>query len=90
MTDCRWTRQLLDEGYCIIPDAVPADLIAALDEDLDPVFAATPFGQGRFYGFHTKRFGSVLRRSRHVEALVTQPTIQAMAQAVLGDACDRI
>ncbi|WP_454885443.1 phytanoyl-CoA dioxygenase family protein [Sphingomonas oryzagri] len=85
-----WTDQLLDQGYCIIPDAVPATVIASLDADLDPVFAATPFGQGRFYGFRTKRFGSLLKRSRHAEALVMEPTILAMAQAVLGDACDRI
>lgn len=86
----RWTDELLHRGYCIIPDAVPAAVIAALDADLDRVFAATPFGQGRFYGFRTKRFGSLLRRSRHAQALAMEPTILAMAQTVLGDACDRI
>lgn len=85
-----WTDQLRHQGYCIIPDAVPATVIASLDADLDPIFAATPFGQGRFYGFRTKRFGSLLKRSRHAEALVMDPTILAIAQAVLGDACDRI
>jgi ectoine hydroxylase-related dioxygenase (phytanoyl-CoA dioxygenase family) len=88
--DCPWTAQLLDQGYCIIPDAVPAATIAALAADLDPVFAATPFGQGHFYGYRTKRFGSLLKRSRHAEAIVLAPTILAMAEAVLGAACDRI
>lgn len=87
---CRWTAQLLDQGYCIIPDAVPPATVAALEADLDPVFAATPFGQGRFYGDRTKRFGSLLRRSEHAEALVMAPTIVAMVKAVLGAACDRI
>jgi ectoine hydroxylase-related dioxygenase (phytanoyl-CoA dioxygenase family) len=89
-TDCPWTAQLLDQGYCIIPDAVPAATISALDADLDPVFAATPFGQGYFYGYRTKRFGSLLKRSRHAEAITLAPTILAMAEAVLGAACDRI
>lgn len=90
VTTADWVEQLLHRGYCIIPDAVPAGSIAALDADLDPVFAATPFGQGRFYGFRTKRFASLLRRSLHCEALVLHPTILAMAQSVLGEACDRI
>lgn len=90
ITTADWVEQLRHQGYCIIPDAVPARSIAALDADLDPVFAATPFGQGRFYGFRTKRFGSLLRRSLHCEALVLHPTILAMAQSVLCEACDRI
>ncbi|MDE2562733.1 MAG: phytanoyl-CoA dioxygenase family protein [Sphingomonadales bacterium] len=85
-----WTDQLLHQGYCIIPNAAPSALIAALNADLDPVFTATPFGQGRFYGFRTKRFGSLLRRSQHAEALVLDPVILDMAQAILGKACDRI
>ena len=32
--DCPWTAQLLDQCYCIIPDAVPAATIAALAADL--------------------------------------------------------
>ncbi|MEG3178233.1 phytanoyl-CoA dioxygenase family protein [Sphingomonas sp. RB3P16] len=90
VTTADWVEQLHHQGYCIIPDAVPARSIAALDADLDPVFAATPFGQGRFYGFRTKRFGSLLRSSLHCEALVLHPTILAVAQSVLGEACDRI
>ncbi|MDP3674819.1 MAG: phytanoyl-CoA dioxygenase family protein [Novosphingobium sp.] len=82
--------RLLDEGYCVIPGLLPAATLAALDADLDPVFAATPFGQGNFYGFRTKRFGSLLRRSAQAERLVLDPTILAIADAVLGSACERI
>jgi ectoine hydroxylase-related dioxygenase (phytanoyl-CoA dioxygenase family) len=84
------TAQLLQEGYCVIPDALPAETLAALNADLDPVFAATPFGQGRFYGYRTKRFGSLLKRSRHAEALVMAPRVLGLAEAVLGDACERV
>lgn len=85
-----WAAELWRQGYCIIPNAVPTATIAELEADLDPVFAATPFGQGRFYGYHTKRFGSLLRRSRHAEALVMAPTILAIAEMILKRACDRI
>lgn len=86
----RWMKELLDRGYCIIPDALPIETIMALNSDLDETFHATPFGKGRFYGNRTKRFGSLLRRSRHAPALVLQSTIMAMAEAILGAACERI
>lgn len=85
-----WTATLLEQGYCIIPGALPDETIEALAADLDPVFAATPFGQGNFYGFRTKRFGGLLKRSPHTEALVMQSDILAMVQQVLGNACERI
>lgn len=87
---CPWTAQVLEQGYCIIPNAVSFDTVSELAADLDSVFAATPFGQGHFYGYRTKRFGGLLKRSRHAEALVMAPTILSMAQSVLGSACDRI
>lgn len=86
----RWTDQLLAEGYCIIPDALPAATIAALDADLDLVFRSTPFGQGRFYGNRTKRFGGLLKRSLHAQALILQPTILAIAsrtRSIGGSSC---
>ena len=85
-----WTEQLLREGYCIIPDALPPSIIAKLEADLDPVFDATPFGKGRFYGERTKRFGSVLKRSDHAPSLVLNPIIIAMVEKILGPTCDRI
>ncbi|MGD9812803.1 MAG: phytanoyl-CoA dioxygenase family protein [Sphingobium sp.] len=85
-----WADQLLGEGYCIIPDALPAGALAALEADLDPVFAATPFCQGRFYGERTKRFGSLLKRSPHAAALALNPIILSMVEEVLGPACERI
>jgi ectoine hydroxylase-related dioxygenase (phytanoyl-CoA dioxygenase family) len=85
-----WTDQLRTEGYCIIPDALPAGAIAALEDDLDPVFAATPFCRGRFYGERTKRFGSLLKRSPHAAQLVLNPMILSMVEEILVPACDRI
>lgn len=81
---------MLDQGYCIVPDLLPRAMIEAFNADLDPVFRATPFGQGRFYGYRTKRFGGLLKRSRLAEYLALEPTILGMAQRILGSACDRI
>lgn len=85
-----WTAELLERGYCIIPGLVPDATVNGLSDDLDPIFAATPLSQGHFYGFSTKRFSGLLKRSRHAETLVTQPDILAIVQAILGKACDRI
>lgn len=85
-----WARQLLQDGYCIIPDALPELVVTALNADLDPVFAATPLCQGLFYGERTKRFGSLLKHSTHMSALVMNATIIDAVETVLGDACDRI
>ncbi|WAC25216.1 phytanoyl-CoA dioxygenase family protein [Blastomonas sp. SL216] len=81
---------LLESGYCIVPDLVERDSIEALDQDLHPVFAATPFGQGDFYGYRTKRFGALLKRSAQAQRLALETTILGAVKAILGDASDTI
>jgi ectoine hydroxylase-related dioxygenase (phytanoyl-CoA dioxygenase family) len=82
--------EMRETGYCIVPDLVPRATIEAFTADLDPVFEATPFGEGDFYGYRTKRFGSLLKRSLHAEALVLDPVILAAAEELLREGCDRI
>lgn len=86
----RWSTELRTEGWCIVPGALPRDAIAALDADLAPTFAATPFCEGRFYGETTKRFGRLLARSDHAAALVQHKTVLAVAETLLSPFCDRI
>lgn len=85
-----WTDKLAAQGWCIIPDALPAEQIAALDADLAQPFEETPFCQGAFYGETTKRFGRLLTRSPHVDQLVRHPLMLAIAQSLLLPACDAI
>jgi ectoine hydroxylase-related dioxygenase (phytanoyl-CoA dioxygenase family) len=85
-----WIARLAADGYCVIPDALDAATIAALDADLDLHFADQPFSCGAFYGERTKRFGGLLRRSRHAEALVRHPLVLEIVDAMLGPWCDRI
>ena len=61
--EAHWLDQLQEDGYCIIPQLVAEQQIAALDADLEAAFAQAPLGKGDFYGHRTKRFGSLLRRS---------------------------
>jgi hypothetical protein len=77
-------------GWCLLNDLVPPAQIAALDADLSPIFTATPFCEGDFYGGRTKRFGSLLKRSEHVAALVQHPLIMALVRDALGEWCDTI
>lgn len=86
----RLTAMLMADGYVIIENALSADKIAALEADLAPRFAATPFCEGGFYGARTKRFGGLLRRSAHAAELVSHPLILRIAETVLGAWCDRI
>lgn len=85
----RHTATLLRQGYCILPDALPAATIKALDRDLDEDFAQTPFGQGGFYGATTKRFGRLLIRSPLVRDLVQHAGILRIVDAVLSPWCER-
>lgn len=78
------------DGYCVMPRALPAAVIAALEADLEPHFAATPLCVGDFYGPRTRRFGALLTRSRHTQALVRHPLILALAEQTLLPWCDRI
>jgi len=86
----RRASALARTGYHVIRGALPAMLIEALGRDLDPVFAATPFGTGGFYGASTKRFGRLLIRSPHAAALVQHPEVLAIVQRLLGPWCERI
>ena len=85
-----WTDQLLRHGYCVIPDLLPAERIAALDADLAADFADVPFCTGGFYGERTKRFGRLLTRSPLARDLVEHPLVLGVARRVLEPWCDTV
>ncbi len=82
--------RLRADGYFIARELLAPGIIAALDADLASAFAAAPMGRGDFYGYRTKRFGSLLRRSPQAAELVLQPLILELARGILGSACERI
>ncbi len=85
-----WSAKLREQGYCVIPDLVDPDQIAALDRDLAPAFAGTPFCQGGFYGERTKRFGRLLSRSNRAQRHVMHKLVLGIAETILAPWCDRI
>jgi hypothetical protein len=85
----RWTQQLLQDGYCIIRDAVSTPLVEKLNSDLDERFINTPFCEGDFYGRHTKRFGSIIKHSIVAAGLIRHPLILGITAQVLRPWCDR-
>ena len=85
-----WTEQLLANGYCVIPDLLPRDRVEALDEELEPDFAETPFCKGDFYGGRTKRFGRLLARSPKAAELVRHELVLGVVRAVLSPWCDTV
>ena len=84
-----WTQQLLQDGYCLINDAIAVPTVEKLNEELDERFVNTPFCEGDFYGRHTKRFGSLLNRSPLSSELIGHPLVLGIAERVLGPWCDR-
>ncbi|WP_066584399.1 phytanoyl-CoA dioxygenase family protein [Sphingomonas pruni] len=87
---CDLAGTLRKQGYCIVRNALPAAEVDALDRVLAPVFDATPFCEGGFYGERTKRFGRLLARAGDAERFVRHPEILAAAQEILSPWCDTI
>ena len=82
--------ELARDGWCVLDGPFDAATVRALEVDLDPCFAATPFCQGPFYGERTKRFGTLLTRSPLVEQLAMHPAVIAIVEKMLLPWCDRI
>jgi ectoine hydroxylase-related dioxygenase (phytanoyl-CoA dioxygenase family) len=85
-----WAAQLIANGYCVIPDLLPARVIEKLDGDLADDFERTPFCRGGFYGERTKRFGRLLARSPQAERIVRHELVLGVARSVLSPWCDTI
>lgn len=86
----RWTEQLLSDGYCVIPEALPREVVATLDRELEDDFDTTPFCRGNFYGERTKRFGRLLTRSSLSARLVQHQLVLGVAEEVLSPWCDTV
>jgi ectoine hydroxylase-related dioxygenase (phytanoyl-CoA dioxygenase family) len=86
----RWSRALLEHGYCVIPELLPAGKVAALDADLAADFEETPFCSGGFYGARTKRFGRLLIRSPLAREIVQHQLVLGIVRSLLSPWCDTI
>lgn len=78
------------DGWCVIERALDPSVLAEVERDLEPAFAATPLCQGHFYGERTRRFGGLLARSPVMKQLVMHPLVLGIAEQILLPWCDRI
>lgn len=86
----RHAGMLARDGWCVFGRAVEPGMIAGIEADLDPRFAATPLCQGAFYGDRTRRFASLLTRSPAVKHLAMHPLILEIVEQMLLPWCERI
>jgi ectoine hydroxylase-related dioxygenase (phytanoyl-CoA dioxygenase family) len=86
----QWRGRLLEDGYCVIPDLLTPERVAALDADLEEDFRETPFCTGGFYGARTKRFGRLLARSAAAAELVRHELVLGIVREVLSPWCDTV
>jgi hypothetical protein len=78
------------DGWCIVEQALDPAVLAGVETDLAPYFAATPLSRGDFYGARTRRFGGLLTRSSQASALVMHPLLLGIAERMLLPWCERI
>jgi ectoine hydroxylase-related dioxygenase (phytanoyl-CoA dioxygenase family) len=78
-----WADRLLKDGYVIIPNAIDPATLDGFCSDLNPIFEASPFCRGPFYGETTKRFARLLIRSPHAAAFAQNELILGIAHRVL-------
>lgn len=86
----RHAAMLARDGWCVFGRAVEPAVIAGIETDLEPRFAATPLCEGVFYGEHTRRFGSLLTRSPAIGRLAMHPLILEIVEQMLLPWCERI
>jgi len=78
------------DGYAIVHDMLDADALSRLRAELDPLLVSTPAGHETFFGSKTVRFGSLVARSEQSRAMVLDPLVQEIAEAVLGPFCANV
>jgi ectoine hydroxylase-related dioxygenase (phytanoyl-CoA dioxygenase family) len=78
------------DGYCVLREVAPSGKIAELEAELAPRFRQTPFCEGHFNGFRTKRFHGLLKRSKGAASLIANETILGIAEEILLPFCDTL
>ncbi|MGH3641356.1 MAG: phytanoyl-CoA dioxygenase family protein [Mycobacterium sp.] len=74
------------DNYVIVDDLVPARLMDALEDELEPYVDASPVGAEAHLGRMTRRTGALVARSRLSHQLIRHPTILGAVGAFLEHA----
>ncbi len=76
------------DAAIVIDGLLEPDDLAALRDELDPHFDATPYGRMNFHGCRTRRVGALIARSPMSGRLATHPLLLGLAEGFLGPYCD--
>jgi ectoine hydroxylase-related dioxygenase (phytanoyl-CoA dioxygenase family) len=82
--------RLRRDGHAVLQQAIPLESIQALDSELAPRFARTPFCEGLFSGERTKRFHGLLKRTHGAADLVMHQAIAAVVESILLPFADTV
>jgi ectoine hydroxylase-related dioxygenase (phytanoyl-CoA dioxygenase family) len=82
--------RLRSDGYAVVRAAMPRTALDALDGELAPRFARTPFSDGLFSGDRSKRFHGLLKRARGSADLVMHEAICSVAESILLPFADTV
>jgi ectoine hydroxylase-related dioxygenase (phytanoyl-CoA dioxygenase family) len=85
-TDEQVADALKTQGYAIVDELVPAELMDRIAAEMGPHIDATPYGQDAFVGQRTRRTGSMIARSPASRELIMNPLAIATAGRFLGHA----
>lgn len=77
---------LKTEGYVIVDELVPPELMDRIEAEMGPHIDVTPFGEDAFVGPRTRRTGSMIARSPAARELVMNPLAIGAAAKFLGHA----
>lgn len=74
------------DGYVIVDNLAPTQLMDAIDDELAPYLAATPLGYNAMIGTKTRRTGALVARSPACRTLIQNPTVTGVCRDFLGHA----
>ena len=74
------------DGYVIVDNLAPPELMDAINAELAPYLAATPLGYNAMIGTKTRRTGALIARSPACRTLVQHPTMMGVCRDFLGHA----
>jgi ectoine hydroxylase-related dioxygenase (phytanoyl-CoA dioxygenase family) len=79
-------ERLATDGYVVLPDVVPADLVAELRDAVERTLTdtGTPFGANRFLGEHTRRVFNLLSHDPLYAQVPLHEPVLEVVEAVLG------
>ncbi len=78
------------DGACILGDAMPVGVRAAINDELESFIADTEFGRDEFTGTKTQRTGALVARSPLCRETITEATILSLATAFLSPFSKRL